>query len=212
MKTTGSWNEVVAEDQQHYASRTKGKLRLEGIKETNPVAVGDWVTFELEDKNGVISEILPRKNHLLVLQAFSELLTHRVCAGPLLPRLQFVVRGNVVALQPFEGRYRVIKASRRHAPSAYGCTHQMHRLSACRQPVTKNKSIQRPENQPLGPTRSAGNDAHIRSPESVVLDVQPRFGASVNTQNIFHCYYFSSWLRSYLLACGYFYPSKMAFF
>ena len=65
MKSTGSWYEVVADDQQHYACRTKGKLRLEGIKETNPVAVGDWVTFELEDKNGVISEILPRKNHIL---------------------------------------------------------------------------------------------------------------------------------------------------
>ncbi len=65
MKSTGSWYDVVGEDQKHYSSRTKGRLRLEGIKETNPVAVGDHVTFELEGENGVISEILPRKNHIL---------------------------------------------------------------------------------------------------------------------------------------------------
>ena len=65
MKSTGSWYEVVAEDQKHYSCRTRGKLRLEEIKETNPVAVGDRVTFELEGENGVISEILPRKNHIL---------------------------------------------------------------------------------------------------------------------------------------------------
>ena len=65
MKSTGSWYEVVGDDQKHYACRTKGKLRLEGSKETNPVAVGDRVTFELEGNNGVISEILPRRNHML---------------------------------------------------------------------------------------------------------------------------------------------------
>jgi ribosome biogenesis GTPase / thiamine phosphate phosphatase len=65
MKSTGSWYEVVTEDQRHYSCRTKGKLRLEGSKETNPVAVGDWVTIEMEGKNGVISAILERKNHML---------------------------------------------------------------------------------------------------------------------------------------------------
>jgi ribosome biogenesis GTPase len=65
MKSTGSWYNVVAENQQHFLCRTKGRLRLDETKETNPVAVGDWVGFELEEKNGVIFEILPRKNHLL---------------------------------------------------------------------------------------------------------------------------------------------------
>lgn len=46
-------------------ARVRGKLRLDDIKETNPVAVGDWVTIEAEGTNGVISEIQPRKNQML---------------------------------------------------------------------------------------------------------------------------------------------------
>jgi ribosome biogenesis GTPase len=38
---------------------------LEGIKESNPVAVGDHVVFETEKDSCAISEILPRENHIL---------------------------------------------------------------------------------------------------------------------------------------------------
>jgi ribosome biogenesis GTPase len=38
---------------------------LEGIKENNPVAVGDHVLMELEQDVGSITEILPRRNHIL---------------------------------------------------------------------------------------------------------------------------------------------------
>lgn len=65
MRSTGSWYEVVTDRQQLYSCRTKGKLRLDESKENNPIAVGDWVAFEEEGENGVISEILPRKNHML---------------------------------------------------------------------------------------------------------------------------------------------------
>jgi len=65
MRSTGSWYDVVTDRQQHYSCRAKGKLRLEGSKENNPIAVGDWVVFEQEGENGVISGILPRKNHML---------------------------------------------------------------------------------------------------------------------------------------------------
>ena len=65
LKSTGSWYEVLTKDEQIIQCRIKGKLRLEGVRETNPVAVGDYVTYESEDVNGIISEILPRKNHLL---------------------------------------------------------------------------------------------------------------------------------------------------
>ena len=65
MRSTGLWYEVVTEGQQHYSCRVKGKLRLDGSKETNPIAVGDWVAFEQEGENGVITGILPRKNHML---------------------------------------------------------------------------------------------------------------------------------------------------
>jgi len=63
-RSTGSWYEVQSEGQL-YSCRIRGKLRLDGIKETNPVAVGDHVAFDLEDVGGAITQILPRKNHIL---------------------------------------------------------------------------------------------------------------------------------------------------
>ena len=45
--------------------RVRGKIRLEGTKESNPVAVGDRVVFEAENEIGSITEILPRTNHIL---------------------------------------------------------------------------------------------------------------------------------------------------
>lgn len=64
-KSTGSWYEVLGEDKIKYDCRIRGKIRLEGIKETNPVAVGDYIEFDVEEGSHAITEILPRKNHLL---------------------------------------------------------------------------------------------------------------------------------------------------
>ncbi|MFD1628687.1 ribosome small subunit-dependent GTPase A [Pseudopedobacter beijingensis] len=66
-KSTGSWYSVAAENGEHYECRIKGKLRIKGIVSTNPVAVGDIVTFELEpdQETGVISKIEPRKNYII---------------------------------------------------------------------------------------------------------------------------------------------------
>lgn len=65
MRSTGSFYDVVGDDGIHYNSRVRGKIRLEGIKETNPVAVGDFVLIDKEGDFGTILEILPRKNHIL---------------------------------------------------------------------------------------------------------------------------------------------------
>lgn len=65
IRSTGSWYDVVTEDHQKYPCRVRGKFRLDDIKESNPVAVGDYVTIELEKGVGVITEILPRENHIL---------------------------------------------------------------------------------------------------------------------------------------------------
>ncbi|MDZ7647250.1 MAG: ribosome small subunit-dependent GTPase A [Cytophagales bacterium] len=65
MKSTGSWYQVIGEDEKKYACRTRGKLRLEDFKESNPIAVGDRVFFELDKNEGIIAEILPRDNHML---------------------------------------------------------------------------------------------------------------------------------------------------
>src|SRR5688572_17936081 len=65
MRSTGSFYEVLADDGDTYNCRVRGKIRLEGIKETNPVAVGDKVMLDLENDIGSITEILPRTNHML---------------------------------------------------------------------------------------------------------------------------------------------------
>jgi ribosome biogenesis GTPase / thiamine phosphate phosphatase len=65
IKSTGSWYEVLAEDHKKYACRVRGKFRLDEIKESNPVAVGDYVLIELENEVGSITEILSRQNHIL---------------------------------------------------------------------------------------------------------------------------------------------------
>ncbi|MCD9014969.1 ribosome small subunit-dependent GTPase A [Parachryseolinea silvisoli] len=65
MRSTGSFYDVLAPDGRHYNCRVRGKIRLEGIKETNPVAVGDHVAFDPEHEIGSITEILPRTNHIL---------------------------------------------------------------------------------------------------------------------------------------------------
>ena len=65
LRSTGSFYTVLAEDGVRYNCRVRGKIRLEGIKETNPVAVGDYVVIETDQDVGSIMEILPRKNHIL---------------------------------------------------------------------------------------------------------------------------------------------------
>jgi ribosome biogenesis GTPase / thiamine phosphate phosphatase len=64
-KSTGSFYQVSAEDDKLYVCRTRGKLRLAGYKESNPVAVGDWVLFDAVGNEGTIYEIQDRSNHVL---------------------------------------------------------------------------------------------------------------------------------------------------
>ncbi len=68
-KSTGSWYTVKAEHNQWYECRIKGKFRIQGIKSTNPVAVGDIVDFDLDTKSdvetGVITNIHHRENYII---------------------------------------------------------------------------------------------------------------------------------------------------
>jgi ribosome biogenesis GTPase len=68
-KSTGSWYTVKAENGQLFECRIKGKFRIKGIKSTNPVAVGDIVDFEIDEKadnvTGVIHNIHERKNYII---------------------------------------------------------------------------------------------------------------------------------------------------
>lgn len=68
-KSTGSWYWVKSADGKLHQCRIKGKFRLEGIKSTNPIAVGDKVDFQLEkigdEEIGVIKKIHERENFIV---------------------------------------------------------------------------------------------------------------------------------------------------
>ena len=55
------------EDKQEFVCRIKGKFRLNDIKTTNPLSVGDIVDFEVSESNddSVICKIHPRKNYII---------------------------------------------------------------------------------------------------------------------------------------------------
>ncbi len=63
-RSNGLWYEVLTEGKM-LTCRIKGKLKLEGYKETNPIAVGDHVLLDAESDGGVITEILERRNHIV---------------------------------------------------------------------------------------------------------------------------------------------------
>lgn len=68
MRSTGSWYEIRDAENHVWQCRLKGKFKIKGLKVTNPIAVGDWVHFDVEDEvenMGTIHEILPRTNYLI---------------------------------------------------------------------------------------------------------------------------------------------------
>ncbi|AEE49912.1 ribosome small subunit-dependent GTPase A [Haliscomenobacter hydrossis] len=67
IKSTGSWYQVRLEDGKVLDCRVVGKLRLNDLPLTNPIAVGDEVSLEMENEtgNGLIKGVLPRKNYVV---------------------------------------------------------------------------------------------------------------------------------------------------
>lgn len=67
IETTGSWHKVQLTNGKLVQARLKGKFRLDNIKLTNPIAVGDRVKIgnAEEDNSIVIQEIFERKNKII---------------------------------------------------------------------------------------------------------------------------------------------------
>lgn len=68
IRSTGSWYDVRDADGHIFQGRLKGKFKIQGFKVTNPIAVGDRVTFDIEDRlenTVVIKNIAPRKNYII---------------------------------------------------------------------------------------------------------------------------------------------------
>lgn len=67
IKSTGSWYYVKDPDGHQIACKIRGKFRMKGIRATNPVVVGDHVTFKLIENGGtgIITGIEERKNYII---------------------------------------------------------------------------------------------------------------------------------------------------
>ena len=84
-KSTGSWYTVKTNEGIFHECRIKGRFRMDGIKSTNPVAVGDRVHFEVETKGdetvGVIHTIEKRDNYIIRKSVNLSKQTHIIAAN-----------------------------------------------------------------------------------------------------------------------------------
>ncbi len=66
-KSTGSWYVLKNETGQFVNARIKGIFKMDGRTSTNPIAVGDWVEYDIEnevEQTGIIHTIADRKNYI----------------------------------------------------------------------------------------------------------------------------------------------------
>lgn len=83
-KSTGSWYHVRAEDGRVWQCRIKGKFRIQGIKSTNPIAVGDYVDIDIEDETAneaLIYNLYDRENYIVRKSINLSKQTHIIAAN-----------------------------------------------------------------------------------------------------------------------------------
>lgn len=82
-RSTGSWYILKNSQGEMLNARLKGKLKIEGITSTNPIAVGDIVEIDEDvvEGNLVISKIYDRKNYINRVSPHNKNLHHIVAAN-----------------------------------------------------------------------------------------------------------------------------------
>jgi len=68
MRSTGSWYDIKNEKGEILKSRLRGKFKQKNLKVTNPLAVGDFVEYEIENElenTAIITKILARENYII---------------------------------------------------------------------------------------------------------------------------------------------------
>ncbi len=83
IRSTGSWYNVYTNQGTVIACKLRGSFRMKGIKTTNPIAVGDKVTYNLisGDDTGVITKIQPRINYIIRKATKLSKLSHIIAAN-----------------------------------------------------------------------------------------------------------------------------------
>ncbi len=84
MKSTGSWYKIYEESTKKiYKGRLQGKFRIKEMKVTNPIAVGDYVSFNIEKDSCavIIDSILNRENYIIRRSTHKVAHTHIIAAN-----------------------------------------------------------------------------------------------------------------------------------
>ncbi len=82
IRTTGSWYRVLDAEGRQCDCRLRGNYRLRGNKQTNPVAVGDHVRYELQDDgSGLIHDVEERRNYIVRRATKLSKQTHVIAAN-----------------------------------------------------------------------------------------------------------------------------------
>ncbi|MGV3642010.1 MAG: ribosome small subunit-dependent GTPase A [Adhaeribacter sp.] len=84
IKSTGSWYVVRDEHGALHQCRLRGKFKLREAKVSNPLAVGDQVTFQTEDQGdntAVITDIAPRQNYIIRKSTHKTAHSHIIAAN-----------------------------------------------------------------------------------------------------------------------------------
>lgn len=82
-KSTGSWYLIKTDDGRMCNARIRGKLKIQDITSTNPIAVGDRVQVEPEEgeENMVITDICERNNYINRVSPHNKTQHHIVAAN-----------------------------------------------------------------------------------------------------------------------------------
>jgi len=81
VKSTGSWYKIRLGDGEIVDARTRGKLRQQGSKNTNPVTVGDRVDLMLEGGEYMIEHVDERSNYIIRKSTNLSKQTHIIAAN-----------------------------------------------------------------------------------------------------------------------------------
>jgi ribosome biogenesis GTPase / thiamine phosphate phosphatase len=69
VRTTGAFYEIITDAKDRFTGVLRGKIKLGDLKVTNPIAVGDYVEFDIIEKDDegkvAIHKIYPRNNYLI---------------------------------------------------------------------------------------------------------------------------------------------------
>jgi ribosome biogenesis GTPase / thiamine phosphate phosphatase len=108
-KSTGSWYVTKTDSGEVFNARIKGIFKLDGITSTNPIAVGDEVTMEMENElenTSTITGISPRRNYI-TRQSPANKHHHHIVAANLDQSILFATLKDPKTSQGFLDRFLV---------------------------------------------------------------------------------------------------------